>query len=239
MLNALRRIFGRNAPCTKHDEKTQQSVMGPKAPEALSTSRERSRSRSSARSKEKCTKSKQKSVKAKHRAPRKQVRLKHKVEHESDDDKSLDGFSDECAAQYEELIEEEEDECSVQSSSPVRPKKRARRRRAATPDDDSCSIDIQSEDGDDCVSEASSTATEAPTTEPVCSKRTRARRKTILKKCAAPRGRPRQRSRPSGRSRIVRSHIHTLEDHDRGSKCRLCTTCAARYQAILMNGRYA
>ena len=247
MLNALRSIFTSSAPCRKHDIIQQQVVMESEIPNATpSSSRERSRSRSRAKSEERCLKSKVRPAKPKQKVHKKQVRMKPKVKYESDD-KSLADSSDTCGDDNDETDDEKDAE--EQDCSPVRPNKRARRKRAQTPDENDeneslgeASIDTQCDDAaeqgyDDYDSEASSAPTETPS-RPGCSQKTRPRRKPILKKSPAPRGRQRKRSR-SGRSRLVRSHIHTLDDHDRGSKCRLCTTCAARYQAILMNGRYA
>ena len=242
MLNALRSIFTSSTPCPKHDMRQQPTVMEPEEPSVTpSSSRERSRSRSRARSEEKCIKPKVK-PKIRQKITKKQVRMRPKVEYESDDDKSLAGSSDMCGDQYDELKDEKEEDDDQEECVPMRRKKRMRRKRAQTVDESDSlpgnSTDVQFEetpepDGGDSDSDASSAPTEAPS-ELNCSKKPRSRCKPILKKSAMPRGRQRRR-----RSRSVRSHVHTLDDHDRGSKCRLCTTCAARYQAILMNGRYA
>ena len=213
---------------------------------APSTSRERSRSRSRSRCENRCVRSKIRASRAKQKTSKKQVRVKANVKCESDDDKSIAGSSDTSGDKYDEVTDEEyEDDYEREKCPPVRRTKRVPRKRAQTPDENDSlagtSIATYSDDSEDqdVISYTSDTSSTTETTsKPKCSKKTPPRRKPILKKCPAMRGRQRSRSR-SGRSRLIRSHIHKIDDHDRGSKCRLCTTCAARYQQILMNGRYA
>lgn len=233
MFSGLRSWFG--TPCPKHPDKNQQIVKSEESPPCpIPAKRARSRGRSP------CKLPHITKENTQERPQQKQVRMKTKVEYEGEEDRSVAG-SETCSDRSEK------------SPAKLPPKKKSRPRKRSPSSDGSTSTvgRLSNSTGDDSPergsftydSDDSSIPCKYPPPDQECRPRkARPRKKPILKKPNAGKGRPRSRSQSStGRSRSAGpsrqgsfNHVHSLDDHDRGSKCRLCTTCAARYQSILL-----